>query len=80
MSLEIYRQNIRELIDSIKENKNPYLVCPYCKRGKLEDKGVYWQCNFRDCFQRIKNIPSTSELKEMFILKERLEFMKEWKI
>lgn len=72
-----------KLIKSIKTNKEIYLICPLCGRGKLEeghDLGSKWVCIWRDCPFSTDNIPRIQEIYDLINLKKQLKQIKNWEI
>ena len=72
-----------KLIESVKTNKEPYVICALCGRGKMEygyNGRTGWVCLWRDCFHVTNNIPSVQEIKNLIYLKTQLKQIKNWKI
>ena len=72
-----------KLIKAVKENKEIYVICPLCGRGKMEygyNGYSAWVCLWRDCHDHLTEIPSVQEIKDLIHLKTQLKQIKDWKI
>jgi len=77
------QNEIEKLIKAVQENKEIYVICPCCERGKMEygyNGASAWVCLWRDCFFKTKEIPSVYEIKDLIYIKKQLKQIKEWKI
>lgn len=77
------QNEIKELVESVKKNKYPYVICPKCKRGGMEygyNGSDEWVCLWKDCFYRTDEIPSVQEIKDLIKLKNQLEQIKKLEI
>jgi hypothetical protein len=73
-------KEIKGLVTSIKTGNVPYVCCPECGRGGMQEGVVGWECPWRDCNFRTTKIPYTSEIQRLIQLKADLEAINKFNI